>query len=190
MVLGGDESELTARIAEGDVDAFRTIAERHGAALLAVARSVLRDEAEAEDVVQETLVKLWRSGEDVSVPEGGIGPWLKRVARNLAIDRQRRARKFDVVEEVPDTVAPAVQQSEIEDRERKAAVDAAIDELPDRQRSALLLFHHEGFSVAEIALSLAVSEDAAESLLARARRGLKARLESSWRALVGLDEDV
>ena len=190
MVQGGDESELMARIAQGDVDAFRTIAERYGRILLVVARSVLRDEAEAEDVVQETLIKLWRAGDDVTVSDGGIGPWLKRVARNLAIDRQRRARKFDVVDEVPDTVSPAVQQSEIEDRERKSAVDAAIDELPERQRSALLLFHHEGFSVAEIASSLAVSEDAAESLLARARRGLKGRLETSWRALVGLDEDV
>lgn len=190
MVQDGDESELLGRIGRGDVDAFRTIAERHGRALLVVARSVLRDEAEAEDVVQETLIKLWGAGGDILVSEAGVAPWMKRVARNLAIDRQRRAKKFDVVDEVPDTVSPAVQQKEIEDRERRAVVDAAIDELPERQRSALLLFHHEGFSVAEIAVSLAVSEDAAESLLARARRGLKSRLETSWRGLVGIDEDA
>ena len=171
LVQGSDESEILQRVGQGDVDAFRTIAERHGRSLLVVARSVLRDEAEAEDVVQETLIKLWRTGDELTVPGGGIGPWLKRVARNLAIDRQRRSKRFDVVDEVPEMGSPAEQHTDIEDRERKEAVDAALDELPERQKTAVLLFHHEGFSVAEVAACLEVSEDAAESLLARARRG-------------------
>ncbi len=183
-VMGEDEAELLERAGAGEASAFRILVERHIATLNRVAGRILRDATEAEDVTQEALLRLWRAAGELDIGAGGVGPWLRRVATNLAIDRLRAGRRLDVTDQVPDQDSPATQLSALDDIDRAHRVDAAISALPDRQRVALTLFHFEGMSQREVAGALGVSEDALESLLARARRALRAALQDEWRELL------
>ena len=89
-----------------------------------------------------------------------------------------------VVDEVPELPEAATQQSEMEAQDTSQRVDAALKALPDRQRIALTLFHYEGLSQIEIGQIMGISDEAVESLLARARRGLKAALRDELQELL------
>lgn len=183
-----DEAALLARIAAGDVEAFGVLVGRYLGSLLGISRRMLRDDAEAEDVAQETLLRLWRSADLVTVGPGGLQPWLRRVASNLCIDRIRTARRETVTDELPEEATTPDQLRSLEEQELGARVDRALKALPERQRLALTLFHFEGMSQLEIAAVMDISDQAVESLLARARRTLKATLQEEWRALLPADE--
>lgn len=179
-----EEQALVVRLSRGDAGAFRLLLDRHLAAVVATARRMLGDHSEAEDVAQETMLRLWRSGGRVEVGPGGLRPWLRRVAVNLAIDRMRSTRRIDVVDEVPEQRQEADQLAGLEGREVSDRVGAALKALPERQRQALTLFHYEGLSQIEIAAAMGISDEAVESLLARARRSLRQALEKDWRGLL------
>lgn len=178
----GDHA-LMAAVADGDQSAFRTLTELHLRTVVAIARRMLRDDAEAEDVAQEAFLRLWRSADGLEVGPGGVRPWLRRVVSNLAIDRIRARGKIDTVDTLPEVAEPATQLHSIENREVKARVDAAIKQLPERQRLALTLFHFEGMSQIEVGEAMGISDEAVESLLSRARRHLKADLKAEWQAM-------
>lgn len=184
-----DDGVLMARVANGDDAAFRLLIERHLVAVVGLARRLLGETSEAEDVAQEAMLRLWRAGDRLEVGAGGVRGWLLRVARNLCIDRQRASRRLRVVDEVPEEIDPPRQLDGLEAAEVSASVDRAMLELPDRQRTALLLFHHEGLSLVEIGQEMDISAEAVESLLARGRRGLKAKLAGVWRQLLDLEPD-
>lgn len=190
-VVGPEETEdaaLLAAAARGDAAAFRSLVDRHLSSVLAVARRMLRDDAEAEDVAQETLLRLWRSGDELELGPYGLKPWLRRVVSNLCIDKMRSGRRLSVVEEVPDQAEPADQLANLEAQEASKRVDGALKALPDRQRMALTLFHYEGLSQIDVGRIMGVSDEAVESLLARARRSLKTALRDEWRDLLTSDE--
>ena len=173
--LGVPDAELVARYAAGDQSAARALTERHAPRVFALARRMLRETAEAEDVTQEAMLRLWRiapAWED----RAAVGTWLYRVASNLCIDRMRKRRPIsgEPLPEVPDE-APGVLRR-LEARDRAAAVDAALPALPERQRAAIVLRHFEDRSNPEIAAVLDLSVEAVESLLARGRRALAAAL--------------
>jgi RNA polymerase sigma-70 factor (ECF subfamily) len=184
------EATLVAGAAEGDAAAFRALVERHLSGILAVARRMLRDDAEAEDVAQETMLRLWRSADALEVGPHGLRPWLRRVVSNLCVDRMRSGRRLTVVDEVPERAEPATQQAHMEADEVSRRVDEALKELPDRQRMALTLFHYEGLSQVEVGRIMGVSDEAVESLLARARRSLKAALRDEWRELLASEDPL
>jgi RNA polymerase sigma-70 factor, ECF subfamily len=184
----GEETGLLARVAAGESEAFRGLVDRHLPTVLAIARRMLRDDAEAEDVAQETMLRLWRNAAGLELGPHGVRPWLRRVASNLCIDRVRARRNTSVMEEVPEESAPPTQFRQLAERELGARVDAALQALPERQRLAITLFHYEGMSQIEVGEVLGISDEAVESLLARARRTLKVALKEEWRGLIPENE--
>ena len=174
------EALLLAAAARGDSQAFRVLVNTHLGAMLGIARRMLGDASEAEDIAQEAMVRLWRNAATLELGPGGLKPWLRRVVSNLCIDRIRSSRNTNVVAEVPEQPTPASQTSGLEARDLSRRVQDALAALPERQRMALVLFHFEGLSQIEVGQSLGVSDEAVESLLARARRSLKAMLSDEW----------
>lgn len=174
---------LLARTSAGDEVAFRTLAGRHGGRVIAIARRLLGDAHEAEDVAQEALVRLWQRSGELHVPDGGLGAWLYRVAANLSLDRLRRRRDGDP-SALEQLTVPAGQQREMAETELARRVNHALEEIPERQRLALVLFHYEGMSMKETAEVMETTPDAIESLLGRGRRQLKAQLSDEWRQLL------
>jgi len=184
-----DEAGLLAKVSAGDQAAFRVLVDRHLSALLAISRRMLGDAADAEDVVQEALVRLWRSAPRLELGPGGLRPWLRRVVSNLSIDRVRQGRRVSVTDEVPEVAVTADQSARLEQRDAGARVDIALQKLPDRQRLAITLFHFEGLSQIEVGRAMGITDEAVESLLARARRSLRAELQNEWRELLAEDAD-
>jgi RNA polymerase sigma-70 factor (ECF subfamily) len=178
-----EDEALLVRVAAHDAAAFRLLVDRHLPRLILLARRLLRDEAEAEDLAQEALFRLWRQGESLDIGPMGVGPWLKRVVSNLAIDKLRVRGRFDVTDEVPEQPQAADQLRRLERQELADKVEDALRRLPDRQRLALTMFHYEGLSMQEVGTMMGVSAEAIESLLARARRALKVALAAEWQAM-------
>ena len=178
------EAALLVAIGCGDRQAFRALVDSHLGGAVGTARQILGDAAEAEDVAQEAMLRLWRNAATLELGPAGLRPWLRRVVTNLAIDRLRAQRNTSVVADVPERAAPAEQALGLESRELAMRVQTALAALPERQRLALVLFHFEGFSQVEVGEKLGVSDEAIESLLARARRSLKLALKDEWRELL------
>ncbi|AMJ48886.1 RNA polymerase sigma factor [Cereibacter sphaeroides] len=184
------DEALLVLYANGDSAAARALTLRMAPRALAVATRVLSDRAEAEDVTQEAMLRLWRIAPDWRQGEARVSTWLYRVVCNLCTDRlrgrQRRASSaLDDAPEVADA-APGVEEALIEG-DRMRALDAALAALPERQRQAVVLRHIEGLSNPEIAEVMQIGVEAVESLTARGKRALAALL-SGQRAELGYGE--
>ncbi|NOU06469.1 MAG: sigma-70 family RNA polymerase sigma factor [Hyphomicrobiaceae bacterium] len=178
------ERSLLHGVAAGDQQAFRTLAAKHLSLVVAIARRMLRDPQEAEDIAQDAMLRLWRNAATLELGPYGLKPWLRRVTTNLVIDRIRSRGQTDVMAEVPEQPVIADQARGLENRDLTARVRRALATLPERQRLALTLFHFEGMSQIDVGRALGISDEAVESLLARARRTLKADLKSDWQQLL------
>ncbi len=134
------------------------------------------DRAEAEDVTQEAMLRLWKMAPDWRQGEAKVSTWLFRVASNLCTDRLRKSRVVptDEVPEVADD-APSV-EAQMQTKARVSALESALADLPERQRQAVVLRHIEGFSNPEIAAVMEIGVEAVESLTARGKRALAALL--------------
>lgn len=177
------DAELLDRIKRAERSAFARLVELHFQPVYRVAWRMLGGRDGAEDIAQETFLRLWRNPHQVRDGKS-LRSWLMRVATNLAIDRHRRRLPEAAVD--PPEVADASPGPEHALRRSELAgeIDAAIAGLPERQRLALVLSHFEGYGNPDIAAALEVSVEAVESLLARARRGLKVALAERWRELL------
>lgn len=165
-----------ARIAGGDQAAFARLVDRHVDRALRLAQRMLGSKADAEDMVQEVFLKIWRKAESWRSGRGAFTTWLWRVVVNQCLDHKRKPAGVpleDVAEPVDD--APD-QEAAIVAAEDERQVADAMASLPDRQQAALALIYGAGASNAEAAESLGVSVGAVEQLLVRARRSLRAQL--------------
>jgi len=174
-----DPGMLMIRVAEGDERAFRTlVGQLHGNALR-VATRVLGDRTEAEDAVQTALTKLWTEAHRFDAARGSVEGWFRRILINLCLDRRRRVRLVSPIEAAADiaTAGPSPFDT-ASDNAQARRIDAAMARLNPRQRAAILLFHGEGGSMAEVAEALSTTAKAVEGLLARARNELKVLLAS------------
>ena len=185
----GDEAALLQRIHARDAGAFRQVMMLHLSAVVATGNRIVSDRAEAEDIAQEAFLRLWNQPPELVASNGRLLPWLRRVTTNLAIDQLRKTRRLDVTDEPPEQVHQPEQPRLLEAGDSNAQLERALAQLPDRQRAALVLFHFEDMSQRDVAAAMAITEDALESLLARARRKLRILLQDHWREMVSGSED-
>jgi RNA polymerase sigma factor (sigma-70 family) len=184
------DAVLLRRYAHGDPVAARLLAARLLPRALRYAARLLGDKAEAEDVVQEAMLRLWKAAPDWREGEAQVTTWLYRVVTNLCIDRQRaRGRRGAVaLDDVADPVdgAPGPVAGLIA-ADRMAALSEALSALPGRQRQAVVLRHIEGLSNTEIGRVMDLGVEAVESLTARGKRSLTALL-AGRRAELGYED--
>ncbi|MBZ0129276.1 MAG: RNA polymerase sigma factor [Rhodobacteraceae bacterium] len=175
MSQASDEA-LLVLYANGDPDAAAALTRRLTPMVFSLAQRLLHDRAEAEDVTQDAMLKLWHAAPDWRQGDAKVSTWLYRVARNLCIDRLRRRRSvgLDEIAE-PEDDRPGVEAG-MQSASRAAALHRALAELPDRQREAVMLRHLEGLGNPEIGAEMDISVEAVESLLARGKRRLTALL--------------
>lgn len=173
---GWSDDELLALYASGDRDAARHLTLRFTPVALRVAQRMLADAAEAEDVAQEAMLRLWRMAPGWQPGTAKVATWLYRVVANLCTDRLRRRRTvpLDTAPE-PEDGDPGVAARMIA-ADRALALEQALAALPERQRQAVILRHLEGLANPEIAEVMEVGVEAVESLVARGKRGLTAAL--------------
>jgi RNA polymerase sigma factor (sigma-70 family) len=179
------DETLLVLYANGDAAAARTLTMRLTPRVLGLAGRMLGDRVEAEDVAQEAMLRLWRIAPEWRPGEAQVSTWLYRVASNLCTDRLRKRRgkgvALDAIPE-PEDETPRVDQR-MEADERRDALKAALAELPDRQRQAVVLRHIEGLTNPDIAQIMDISVEAVESLTARGKRALAALLHAQKDAL-------
>ncbi len=170
------DCELVQRAGRGDPAAAQALVARKLPRVLALAYRTLGDPAEAEDVAQEAMLKVWRHAPGWRPGKARFDTWLHRVALNLCYDRLRRRREQPMAD-LPERVDPGFGP----DRGLRAAdvgrrVAAALQALPERQRDALVLCHYQELGNIEAAEVMGVSVEALESLLSRGRRSLRGAL--------------
>lgn len=180
---GADDATLLGRVARGDEAAFAALARRHYDPVYRALWRLTGGHADCEDVVQEAFFKLWTNPTQLRQPQA-LKSWLMRVATNLALDRLRRNRNASL-DAVPEPAAAAIEPARGASRDSIAReIDGAILQLPERQRLALVLVHFEAMGNIGAARAMDISVEAVESLLARARRGIKAALADRWKDLL------
>jgi len=171
------EAQLIARAASGQPRAVEALVNLHMPRVYALAYRMLGQAQEAEDVTQETFIKAWNILPDWQ-PKAKFSTWLHRVTLNLCRDRLRKKREV-LTDEAPEMVDTALRPDQaLAQNQRQSALEAAIAGLPERQREAITLCALQEMTNIDAAEIMQVSVDAMESLLARARRGLKAALAS------------
>lgn len=166
------DEALLVLYANGDPSAARILTLRMTPRVFSHAYRVLGDRAEAEDVAQEALMRLWKIAPDWRSGEAKVTTWLFRVVANLCTDRLRKRRgvDLDAVPEPEDETASAAEM--MQERARMDALQQALGTLSDRQRQAVVLRHIEGLGNPEIAEIMEISVEAVESLTARGKRAL------------------
>ena len=180
------DEELVRNAGAGDSGAASALVRKHLPRMLSVARRMLADPHEAEDVAQEVFLRVWREAPRWKPGAAKFETWMHRVALNLCYDRLRRRREQtdpDAGLAVPDP-APSANDKWLA-QQRAARVQGALAQLPERQRAAIALCHFEDMTNIDAAAALEVSVEALESLLARGRRTLKAALADVAHDLMG-----
>lgn len=173
------DEDLLARVARNDAAAVREIVGRKLPRVLALAVRVVGDREEAEDIAQETFIRIWRQAPRWESGRARFDTWLYAVALNLCRDRLRR-RRILYTAEPPDMVDPGpLPDHGIHGDDAARMVESALATLPERQREAIVLQYYEELSNSDAAAVMGISVEALESLLARGRRSLRAWLEKA-----------
>jgi len=180
-VVYDEDSELIDRLAIGDEVAFRMLVERHIDRAYAIALRIVGNAADAEDVVQDTMLKIWSHRGRWQHGRAKFSTWLYRVISNRCIDLRRKPRNenVDTVPEVADGQPGAVEI--IERNELNGVLELAMQRLPEQQRIAVIFSYHENMSNGEIAQVMDTTVAAVESLLKRGRQQLRQLLRKHER---------
>ena len=177
------DDALVPRILAGESALFEHIMRRHNQRLFRTARAILNDDAEAEDVMQETYTRAFAHLGQFR-GDAQLGTWLVRIAVHEAFARVRRRRRLaplppgDDVEALPmpDRSTPIDPEREANNAELRRLLEHAIDELPETYRTVFVLREVEGLSTATTADCLGVSEEVVKTRLSRARLRLRDQL--------------
>jgi RNA polymerase sigma-70 factor, ECF subfamily len=170
-------ARLVVKAGKGDAIAASDLVKAVSPGLWRIAWRLLRDGAEAEDVVQDALIRLWKVAPKWQVGKAKIETWLYQVATNLCFDRLRKAGRFLEESAAPEPQDPGpLPDADLVSTSVRARIDVAMALLPDRQRTAIILTHYESLPAKAAGEILGVSVDALESLLARGRKALRIAL--------------
>jgi len=173
--------ELLKRLAEGDGEAIGLLYDRYAPVLLPLAIRIVRDRAEAEDVVHDAFVAVSDRAGQYTADRGSVGAWLVTLVRNLSIDRtRRRDRRGALVREVlahEPVAPPADPEGQTADAVERGKVRRAMASLPEVQRATLEVAFFEGLSYPEIAAREGVPLGTIKSRAARALASLREALE-------------
>jgi RNA polymerase sigma-70 factor, ECF subfamily len=182
------DADLLAAASRRSEQAFAVLLQRYYKDVYRVVWRLTGGHADTDDVTQEAFLRLWANPGQVREAKALKG-WLLRVASNLVMDRFRKKpmEELEAADEVADGRPSAEMQHDADYVTR--CMDEAIADLPDRQKQALTLVHFEHMTNIVAAATMEVSVDALESLLARARRGLKDKLGPRGQMLLGVLEN-
>jgi RNA polymerase sigma factor (sigma-70 family) len=149
--------ELLDAVASGDDTALGELYDRFGKVAHSMAVRVLRDEALAEDAVQEAFLAVWRSADAYRRERAKPSTWILTLVHRRAVDLVRREdrRRGEPLDDAPEAAGASVPE-EADLRNRRAAVQAALRQLPDDQREALELAYYGGYTQSELAERLGV----------------------------------
>ncbi|ABD86435.1 RNA polymerase sigma factor [Rhodopseudomonas palustris] len=168
-----EDEQLLNRLAEHDEAAFRLLVERHIDRAFGIALRIVGNRADAEDVVQDTMLKVWTHRGQWQHGRAKFSTWLYRVVTNRCIDLHRQPRT-DCVDAVPEPadgrpdVVSTMQRDEV-----THLLENAMRQLPEQQRIAVIFSYHENMSNGEIAEVMETTVAAVESLLKRGRQQLR-----------------
>lgn len=166
------DADLIAAHTNGDPQAFSELFRRHRDRLWAVALRTMRDPEDAADALQDAMVSAFRNAASFRA-ESQVTTWLHRIVVNACLDRMRRRQtkpSVPLIETGP--LEPASSRDAIAEQDTRMAVQDALSELPDDQRSAIVLVDVEGYSVSESSAMLGIAEGTVKSRCARGRTKL------------------
>ena len=171
------DSDVVARILDGETALFEVLMRRHNQRVFRAARAILRDDREAEDVLQDAYVKAY---EHLGQFDGRaqFSTWLTKIAVYEALARIRQRRRYEPLDATPLEIhMPTTNSPDPErlafGRELGALIESAVDKLGDGYREVFMLRQVEGLSTAETAEILGVSEDVVKTRFSRARHALQ-----------------
>ena len=181
-----DSVRLLGEIARGDRDAFGRFYDLHAALVHTFALRILRERGEAEEVVQDVFVQVWRQAETYSTDRGTPEAWLITMTRSRGIDKLRSKRRRDEMvrpADNPDRLSePAVAESAAGRAEARATLGGALADLPAAQRSVLELAYFDGLTQSEIAARLGEPLGTVKTRMRGGLERLRGALESGRRA--------
>jgi len=172
------DEQLMARITRQDEEAFACLLGRHLNAVHGYLYRLTGSRADADDLSQDTFLRVWRKARTFKPGQVKLATWLYRIAHNLCVDEFRKRGHGEVAEPDFDALPgeSASQSGQLAARQSVERLNAALQVLPENQRCALVLCQIQGFSNLEAAAILGINVRALESLLARGRRRLRAEL--------------
>ncbi len=172
-----DDKQLMKKTARGDRQAYGELVERYQRLAWHIAYRLVKNMEDAEEIAQEAFLKIFRNAKNYR-PTAKFNTYLTRVVTRLCYDHWKKHRplSYDPQEQnfVQNDQLTAVEG--LEKQEVKSTVREAIDQLPHREKVAIILQHYEDFSYREIAQTLEITEKAVERVLARGRNRLKEKL--------------
>jgi RNA polymerase sigma-70 factor (ECF subfamily) len=190
------DTELVSRARDRDPHAIRLLIQRYNQRLFRIARSIVRNDSEAEDAVQQAYCSAFSNIETFR-GQSQFGTWLARIVMNEALGRRRRQRptvELTVMEERPDLAAQIIPfrntalidpETSMAQKEIRALLERSIDELPENFRMVLVARLIEGMSVEETAELFGILPETVKTRLHRARRLLKHELEKHIGPVLG-----
>jgi RNA polymerase sigma factor (sigma-70 family) len=185
-LLPDDDTDLLARLQRREAPAFEQLMRRYNRLVFRAARGIVVDDAEAQDVVQETWIKAFLSLDGFR-GEARLSTWLVRIAIRQALDQQRRLGRLvywdddypaeELVAQLHDASDPATPEDEAHRSQLRQQLEHAIDLLPPLYRSVFIMRAVEGVGVEDTAAALQISTDVVKTRFLRARAMLRARLQ-------------
>lgn len=180
------DGQLVELVAQQDAGALEALYDRYGRAAYSLARRILTEETLAQDVVQEVFLSLWRDARRFDAGRGTVATYLLSMTHHRAVDvvrREENLRRWRTSDEglelAPDPKARV--EDEVEASERRAEVRAALKDLPDPQRQALLLAYFGGYTQREVAALVGVPLGTVKTRMAAGMRKMKEALSDAGR---------